>query len=122
MCSALSLDRWAVHAEVVQASVHRLDLCFKIVDDLSEPSSGLAGSASIRAFALTQHADRDRHPADARLEAVTLELSAQRVDRRGGHMCANERSEKVIGTGAMLKEGSHRRSRAYMPTDQRLDR
>jgi hypothetical protein len=100
ICSALYVDRWTVHAEVAQTSVHRLDLCFEIGDDLSEPPVGPAGSASMRAFALTQHVDRDRHPADARLEAVTLEFGAQRLGRCGAHARAIERSEKVIGDEA----------------------
>jgi hypothetical protein len=76
-----------------------LDLCFKIGDDMSEPPVGPAGSASIRTFALTQHADRDRHPSDARLEPATLELGAQRAGRGGAHARAIKRSEKVIGAG-----------------------
>jgi hypothetical protein len=87
------LNWWAVHAEVVQTKVHRLDLRFKIGDDPSEVPSGRAGPASILAFALAQDADRDRHPTYATREAVTLKIGAQGVSgskRRGAHACAIE--------------------------------
>lgn len=74
------------HAEVAQASVHRLDLCFKIGDGPIEVPLARAAPASILAFALAQYVDRDRHPPYATLQAVTLELGTQGAagGRRGG--------------------------------------
>jgi DNA-binding transcriptional LysR family regulator len=79
ICAAPYLDWWTVHAEVVQPRLHRFDLCFKIGDGPSEVPLGCPRLASILAFAVAQHAYRDRHPSYPTLEAVPLELRAQGV-------------------------------------------
>jgi hypothetical protein len=81
--SALYLDRWAVHAEGVQPRLHCFDLCFKIGDGPPEMPLGSPWLAAILAFAVAQDAYRDRHPSEATLEAVPLELRAQGVRGRG---------------------------------------
>jgi hypothetical protein len=88
ICSTLCLDWSTVLPEVAQPSIHRLDLGFKIGDGLSEVPSGCARLRPILAFALAQHADRERYASHATLEAVTLEHRAQGVSGRrrcGGH-------------------------------------